>query len=30
MGADVPDWLVKYIAILKDKIDDTGTGAEGM
>jgi len=29
MGADVPDWLVKYIAILKDKIDDTGTGAEG-
>ena len=30
MGADVPEWLVKYIAILKDKIDDTGTGAEGM
>ena len=30
MGADVPDWLVKYIAILKDKIDDTGTDAENM
>ena len=24
MGADIPDWLTKYIAILKGKIDDQG------
>ena len=24
MGADIPDWLSKYIAILKKKIDDKG------
>ena len=24
MGADIPDWLAKYIAILKKKIDDKG------
>lgn len=23
MGANVPDWLCKYIAVLKDKIDST-------
>lgn len=26
MGADIPDWLRKYIAILKNKIDDTADG----
>ena len=26
MGADIPDWLGKYIAILKNKIDDTADG----
>lgn len=24
MGADVPEWLAKYIAVLKDKIDNEG------
>lgn len=28
MGADVPDWLAKYIAGLKDKIDSEGGSAE--
>lgn len=28
MGANVPDWLARYIAALKDKIDDKGDGAE--
>lgn len=28
MGADVPDWLAKYIAGLKDKIDSEGSSAE--
>lgn len=28
MGAVLPEWLVKYIAILKDKIDDEGSGGE--
>lgn len=28
MGANVPEWLRKYIAALKDKIDDKGNGAE--
>ena len=28
MGAAVPDWLLKYIAVLKDKIDDEGFGGE--
>lgn len=28
MGADVPDWLIKYIAVLKRKIDDTADGAD--
>ena len=28
MGADVPDWLAKYIAGLKDKIDNEGGSAE--
>ncbi len=28
MGANVPDWLMRYIAALKDKIDDKGNGAE--
>lgn len=28
MGANVPDWLARYIAALKDKIDDKGNGAE--
>lgn len=23
MGADVPEWLLKYISVLKDKIDNT-------
>ena len=23
MGANVPEWLRKYIAVLKDKIDNT-------
>ena len=22
MGADVPEWLLKYISVLKDKIDN--------
>ena len=26
MGADVPDWLIRYIAVLKRKIDDTADG----
>lgn len=25
MGADVPDWLCNYIAVLKNKIDDSGS-----
>lgn len=28
MGAAVPEWLLKYIAVLKDKIDDEGSGGE--
>lgn len=28
MGAPVPKWLVKYIAVLKSKIDDKGDGAQ--
>lgn len=28
MGAPVPKWLVKYIAVLKNKIDDKGDGAQ--
>lgn len=28
MGADLPDWLIKYIAILKDKVDGAGNDAE--
>lgn len=28
MGADVPDWLARYIAGLKDKIDSEGGSAE--
>lgn len=27
-GADVPEWLIRYIAVLKKKIDDKGDGAE--
>jgi toxin secretion/phage lysis holin len=26
MGADVPNWLAKYIAVLKGKIDNEGNG----
>lgn len=26
MGANVPEWLSKYIAVLKDKIDSNGQG----
>ena len=26
MGAAVPDWLLKYIAVLKDKIDSNDYG----
>lgn len=29
MGADVPEWLLKYIAVLKDKIDSTDYGTDG-
>ena len=29
MGADVPNWLAKYIAVLKDKIDAEGSGPQG-
>lgn len=28
MGADVPEWLCKYIAVLKNKIDDSGSVEE--
>lgn len=28
MGADVPEWLLRYIAVLKDKIDKEGNGGE--
>lgn len=28
MGANVPEWMLKYIAVLKKKIDDKGEGAE--
>lgn len=28
MGANVPEWLLKYIAVLKKKIDDKGEGSE--
>lgn len=28
MGAAIPEWLLKYIAVLKDKIDDEGSGGE--
>lgn len=28
MGAQVPEWLCKYIAVLKEKIDET-TDSEG-
>lgn len=28
MGANVPEWLLRYIAVLKKKIDDEGEGAE--
>ena len=28
MGSNVPEWLMKYIAVLKNKIDDKGEGAE--
>jgi toxin secretion/phage lysis holin len=28
MGANVPEWMLKYIAVLKQKIDDKGDGAE--
>lgn len=28
MGADVPEWLLKYIAVLKNKIDDKGSEGE--
>lgn len=27
IGAPVPDWLAKYIAVLKDKIDEQGGGS---
>lgn len=27
-GAAVPEWLLKYIAVLKNKIDDEGSGGE--
>ena len=29
MGAPVPDWLSRYIAVLKDKIEDTGKKDSG-
>ena len=29
MGADVPEWLIKYIAVLKNKIDDSGENESG-
>ncbi len=29
MGAPVPDWLSRYIAVLKDKIEDTGEKDSG-
>lgn len=28
MGANVPEWLLKYIAVLKNKIDDNGAEGE--
>lgn len=28
LDADVPKWMLKYIAVLKKKIDDKGEGAE--
>ena len=28
MGAPVPEWLLKYVAVLKNKIDAQGGGAE--
>lgn len=28
MGSDVPDWMARCIAALKDKINDKGNGAE--
>ena len=28
LDADVPEWLLKYIAVLKNKIDDRGKGEE--
>lgn len=28
MGANVPEWLSKYIAVLKDKIDNTATSGK--
>lgn len=30
MGGPVPDWLSRYIATLKDKIDDSGSGSESL
>lgn len=31
MGADIPAWLLQYIAVLKDKIDDEGDkGGDGI
>ena len=31
MGADIPAWLLRYIAVLKDKIDDEGDkGGDGI
>lgn len=29
MGADIPAWLLQYIAVLKDKIDDEGDKGGG-
>ena len=28
MGAPVPSWLTKYVAVLKNKIDSQGEGGE--
>lgn len=29
MGAPVPEWLMKYVSVLKNKIDSQGGGMEG-
>ena len=28
MGAPVPEWLMKYVSVLKNKIDSQGDGTE--